>query len=242
MRSGMAEHLLQRHGHFSFYCGDYPLWSVGGCESSGSPSILLLLNYLLTKGLWHNNEVGFSDFLRRSTLNLICKLPNSDESNLTGCFDYPEQFALAFNATSQLPLGTDKCGLTSTLTAAVVVDMLIPDPDHFKYESEPPISSSSVIFLIAVELALAFGVGIACLLLSLNLMRRAQADEEGDAFVQIIREQEELLVQTPVGDAEEASAASYRDELNDSGIGAWSLELISRFSPMKLWRNRHNNE
>jgi len=236
----MSSQLLQHSGQFSFYCGDYPLWSIGGCEGAfqlGSPLILFLLNYRVSKGLRRNKEVGLAHFLERSSLNLICGLPNSDESDLNDCFQ-SQRFASAYNATSYLPVGKDECGLSSTLTAAIVVDMLIPDK-AFRYESEPPISSSSVIFLIAVELVVAFGVGVTCLILSLNLMRRATADEEGDAFVREQQtEEEELLVQSPVDDTIEMS--SNYDASNDLHTVPWSaFELISAFNPMKLWETRH---
>lgn len=195
----MSSKLLQRSGQFSFNCGDYPLGSIGGCEVTESQLVVFLLNYRVSKGLQRNNEVGLAHFLRDSSLNLLCGLPNSEDSNLTDCRE-SQHLAAAFNATSLMPVGAGECDLTCTLTAAIVLDMMAPDK-AFRYDSEPPISSSSVIFLIAVELAVAFGVGVICLLLSLNLMRRASADEEGDAFVQIIEEQqteEELLLRSPV--------------------------------------------
>ncbi|KAL9187428.1 hypothetical protein ACHAXT_001531 [Thalassiosira profunda] len=225
----MATNLLQHAGEFSFYCGDYPLWTEGGCKEP-SPPLVFSLNYLVSRGLQRNNEVGYSRFLQSSSLNLLCGLPNSEEADLAACTDQ-RPFASAFNATSQ-PLGVnDVCGQTSTLTAAIALDMLIPD-GPFKYESEPPISSSSVIILIAIEMGVAISVGIICLLLSLNLMRRAQADEEGDAFVQILAEQEEeLLVQSPAEDTEAV-------EMTDPA--SWST-LLSRFSPMKLWDRQHTD-
>ena len=179
----------------------------------------MLRNYRVAKGLRYNKEVGIGHFIESSTLNLICGIPNSDESNLTNCIE-GERFTRAYNATSHLPMGTE-----TTLTAAIVVDLLNPDKP-FKYASEPPISSSSIIILIAVELVLAFGVGVICLVLSLNLMRRATADEEGDEFVQIALEEqpeEELLVQSLDDEADNA--------VNES-FGQSIVELISRFNPM----------
>ena len=73
---------------------------------------------------------------------------------------------------------------------------------------------------------MAFGVGVICLVLSLNLMRRATADEEGDEFVQIALEEqpeEELLVQSLDDEADNA--------VNES-FGQSIVELISRFNPM----------
>ena len=219
MLASISSHLLQRTGHYSFSCGDVPLWSIGGCDDSDPPLIHVLRNYRVARGLRYNKEVGIGHFIESSTLNLICGIPNSDESNLTNCIE-GERFTRAYNATSHLPMGTE-----TTLTAAIVVDLLNPDKP-FKYASEPPISSSSIIILIAVELVLAFGVGVICLVLSLNLMRRATADEEGDEFVQIALEEqpeEELLVQSLDDEADNA--------VNES-FGQSIVELISRFNPM----------
>jgi len=226
----ISAHLLQRSGRYSFYCGDYPLWSSGGCgESEDSALILLLRNYRVSKGLRNNEEVGLAHFLERSSLNLICGFPNSDESDLTNCGE-SRRLARAFNATSGLPLG----GPASTLTAAIVLDFLHPDK-AFKYECGPPISTSSVIVLIAMELVVAFGVGLTCLLLSLNLMRRATADEEGDAFLQIIRDQQpemELLVQSPAEDTGEMN--NNYEASNERG--PWSLGFVSGSLSAFFWR------
>ena len=208
-----SSHLLQYTGQYSFYCGDHPLWSIGGCNEPDAPYISTLLNYRLSKGLRHNKLVSLAHFIESSTLNLI-----GDHG-----------FASMYNATSpHLPIGEGEF-LTSTLTASILIDMLNKDKS-FRYASEPPISSSSVVFLIGLELVLAFGIGVICLLLSLNLMRRATADEEGDEFVNLIAEQqpeEELLVQSPLDN----SNITYANE----SLGQWSVELISRFIPTSLW-------
>ncbi len=225
----MSSHLIQHSGPFSHYCGDYPLWSMGGCGVSDSPLIQLLLNYRVSKGLRNNKEFGIANFLQMSSLNLVCGLPNSGDPNLTNCLG-TQRFAWAFNDTTQLPIGEGICGLTSTLSAAIVLDFLHPDT-MFKYESEPPISSSSVIVLIAMELVIAFSVGLTCLLLSLSLMRRATVDDEGDAFVRIIRErqsdEEILLVRSP-GEEMSGNDDTF-DVPNDAGLP--SLQLIGRLFP-----------
>ena len=218
----MSMQILQSSGKRSFNCGSYPLWTVGGCNNGSSP-IIPLVNYRVSTGLIHNGEIGLGDYVSNGLLNLICGLPNSDESNLTNC-NKSLVFADAFDGTSALPIGNNI--LQSSLTAAVVLDFLLPTKE-FAYESEPPISASSVIFLIAAELVVAFAVGVVCLVLSLNLMRRANADEEGDEFVQLVNEHQNLYEESE--DDEDAA--------NGSGIGAWSLELISSMSPMK-WFSR----
>ena len=287
MMQRMSNQLLQRMGNFSFSCGDYPLWSVGGCggnshgdtianngttatqwveygeEDDGltSAKILPLLNYRVSKGLQRNNEAGIGHYLQASTLNLICGLLNTaDDSNLNNC-NTSLFFADAYDASSNhLPLGNknnmnnndgDECSLSSTLTAAIALDMLLPDK-AFHYESEPPISSSSVIFLIAVELVVAFGIGVSCLLLSLNLMRRITADDEGtDAFIQIVqreeqdrRDEEEVLIgQLSAEDMPPAILPfDVSDHDNDDfGMLQWSARLVSRLNPMNLLEKRRTH-
>ncbi|KAL7497654.1 hypothetical protein ACHAWT_005673 [Skeletonema menzelii] len=220
----MSMQLLQRSGKLSFNCGSYPLWSVGGCTNNSSP-IIPLVNYRVSTGFIRNGELGLGAYVSYGLLNLICGLPNSDESNLTNCRENLD-FADAFDGASSLPIGNNI--MQSSRTAAVVLDLLLPTKE-FAYESEPPISASSVIFLIAAELVVAFAVGVVCLVLSLNLMRRANADEEGDEFVQLVNEHQHLYEESE--DDEDAA--------NASGIGAWSLELISSMSPMK-WFSRNS--
>jgi len=221
----MSMQLLERSGKLSFDCGDYPLWAVGGCRDS-SP-IIPLVNYRVSTGLIRNGESGLGDYISNGLFNLICGLPNSAETNLMNCREDVD-FANAFNGTSALPMG--KNIMQSSLTAAVVLDLLLPDKE-FAYEGEPPISSSSVIFLIAAELVVAFAIGVVCLVLSLNLMRRANADEEGDEFVQLVNEQQPLYEEPEDGE----------DAVNTTSIGAWSLELMSYLSPMKWFSGSSNS-
>jgi hypothetical protein len=246
----MATKMLQRSGKLAFACGEFPLWAVGECAESydsglnGSSSIFPLLNYRVSTGLKRNNDIGLGKFIQGSTLNLICGGPNSDESNLTNCSENL-LFSSAFNASSHLPLGKDACGLTSYLTASIVLDLLISDTP-FRYDSEPPISSSSVIFLIAVEMVLAIGIGLNCLILSLNLVRRANVDEEGDVFFHLTPQQhqsseQELLVQSPLplhlGD--NSPTASFEEAYNHpvvSSVWTWSYGVISRLNPINILR------
>jgi len=225
MLEGVSSHLLQHTGPNSFYCGDYPLWSTGGCSDSDS-YIIMLLNYRVAKGLRQNKELGLAHYIESSSLNLLCGLPNADESNLTNCIE-SQRFARTYDANTHLPIDGME---TSCITAAIVVDMLNSDKT-FAYTSEPPISRSSVIFLIGVELILAFGIGLGCVLLSLNLLRRASADEEGDEFVQIREEEEEDFIQS-------LDEESYHNP-NDQSFFSQSraVELISRFIPSNLWQS-----
>lgn len=240
----MSSHMLQRSGEYSYSCGDYPLWSVGGCGQAfdtgvgPSPPIMPLLNYRVSRGLKRNQDVGLGQYIGTSTLNMICGLPNSDESGYINC-SHNLLFSTAFNASTHLPLGKDACGLTSTLSAAIALDLISPDKT-FRYESEPPISSSSVIILIAVEMVLAFGVGVVCLVLSLSLMRRANADEEGDGFFQIVPEEEPTaldLYQQEENNSPESFELS--NGIEEFGIWTWSSGMLSRLNPMNMLGGTH---
>jgi len=255
MTENIASQLLHHTGNFSFLCDDFPLWSVGCDEvrknESFAPFMLPLLNYRVSNGLKRNNEAGLGYFIQTSTVNLLCGLSNSQDSTLEECQEQVH-FARAFNASTHLPLGSEStCDVSSTLTAAIALEIILPDK-AFRYEPEPPISNSSVIFLIAVEMVVAFGIGISCLLLSLNLVRRISSDEEGnDAFIQSVREEEPLQVSDLYGentliDNEIRSPSASPFELSNSDAGgkfevfAWTLSVLSRLNPWSMLGKRRS--
>lgn len=241
----MTTQIVQHSGTFSFGCGDYAVWSIGGCAeihhswiSTASPFIVPLLNYRIASGL-KRNGASLEQYIQTSTLNLICGVPNSDESNLSNCSNIA--FASAFNASTTQSISMNGCGLASTMAASVVLDIISADKP-FRYESEPPISSSSVIVLIAIEMIIAMAIGLNCLILSLNLVRRANSDEEGDSFFRIDTDQresmeQELLVQSPgLPETYDTSMAPLDDTYTRSGFEMldWSLSYLN---PLNLLRN-----
>lgn len=235
---------VQRSGKFSFGCGEYPIWSVGGCNQDREPlmqsslAVFPLLNYRIANGLKRNGD-GLERFIERSTLNLVCGTVNSDESDLTNCSENL-LFASAFNASTHTPLGKGACGLTSTLTASIVLDLLSTDKP-FRYDSEPPISSSSVIILIAIEMILAMAIGLNCLILSLNLVRRANVDED-DKFFHIDvdhhdEREQELLLQSPgLSEVFGTSVQSFDEAYDRQGILAWAHSMLSHLNPLNAMR------
>eukprot|EP00978_Attheya_sp_CCMP212_P017990 scaffold48685_cov46-Attheya_sp.AAC.7 len=200
--------LLQREGEFSFNCDGFPLWSVGGCnryssranahEKRGnvSSSVYPFLNHMISSGLSRHGALGIGHFLVTTTLNMICSFRNSMEQAIdleSICLTTQNvTFARAYHHRTGLPVSLSECGMTSTETAAAVYNMMIPDKPY-DYTPEPPIRNSWVIVLIAVELVVAFSIGVSFLILSLNLMRRLKADNDGDAFVQMLRSNQDTL-------------------------------------------------
>lgn len=243
--SHMTTQIIQRSGKFSYGCGEYPLWSVGGCTETNisSPRIFPLVNYRLFTGL-KRNGAGMQQYIQTSTLNLICGSANSDESNLTNCNENL-LFATTFDASTHRSLGKSACGLTSTLTASIVLDLLSADKP-FHYDSSPPISNSSIIILIAVEMIIAMAIGLSCLILSLNLVRRANTHEDGDKFFNVSEHHEiseqELLIHSPgLSDDYNEPVDTFEGVYYQSGFGlfTWSHDILSRLNPMNILREEH---
>lgn len=246
----MTTQMIQRSGNFSYGCGEYPLWSVGGCTKSNSsgthrssPRIFPLVNYRIATGL-KRNGAGMQQYIQTSTLNLICGTANSDESNLTNCNENL-LFASTFDASTHRSLGKSACGLTSTLTASIVLDLLSADKT-FSYDSSPPISNSSIIFLIAVEMIIAMAIGLSCLILSLNLVRRANIHEDGDKFFNVSEHHEiseqELLIHSPGLSSDYNTPVDTFDGAYDQTgfqLFTWSHDILSRFNPMNILREVH---
>jgi hypothetical protein len=200
--------LLQREGEFSFNCDGFPIWSVGGCNryssranaletrDSFSSSVYPFLNEMIASGLSRHGALGIGHFVVTTTLNMICSFQNITEQVLdleSTCLTTQNvTFARAYHHRTGFPVSLSECGMTSTETAAAVYNMMIPDKPY-DYIPEPPIRNSWVIVLIAVELVVAFSIGVSFLILSLNLMRRLKADNDGDAFVQMLRSNQDTL-------------------------------------------------
>ena len=171
----MTFHLMQHEGDFAFDCGNYALWSSGGCKSRAS--ISTELNYFVSRGMKRNGMNGMEHFLSISTINLICQSESNDEQD--GSCDQIT-FANAFDASTNLPFGTlESCSSSWTATAAIAYNLVIPDKD-FSYTPPPPIRASWVIVLVFAELIVAFTMGMSCLVLSLSLMKRLNSVVDDD--------------------------------------------------------------
>jgi hypothetical protein len=173
----MSLQLLRRGGNkdrpYSFDCGSFPLWSKGGCQEKyyapttstrkpeKVPIIQPIMNYLVASGLWRNDDLEtFGRYMSDESLDLLW-------FRSTGV--YGEAYSVSAPYSNLATL--DTCGNTSTLTAAIVYNIMVPDPAHAHRIPLPPIRRSWVITLITVELFVAFSIGVSCLVVSLNLVR-----------------------------------------------------------------------
>jgi len=169
--------------------------SKGSIDDNGGAWIYPVLNYMLSAGLLRNGASGLGTFLRNSTLRMVCDAPNSFLGDINAvCGDATNEkrsnptFAAVYRtATPNHPLPPEPltlslCDRTSTQTAAIVHDLLVPGRE-FALVPAPPIRHDWVLVLIAAELIVALGIGLSCLLLSLNLMgrlkRSAAAERSG---------------------------------------------------------------
>jgi len=161
-------HLMQHNGDFAFDCGDYPLWSFGGCKADAY--ISPLLNYIVSRGLKRNGIDGLGHYVSNSTLNLLCQTSSGKNDEQDSACNIA--FVASFDAHSSHPFKyRDVCSSTWTATAAIAYNLVIPD-NAFSYTPPPPIRASWVIVLVFAELIVAFIMGMSCLVLSLSLMRR----------------------------------------------------------------------
>ena len=177
---------LQGKGRHKFQCGEYPISSIAGCRDQAivDPTV----NYFTSYGLMGGGLGGLGRYIRNSTLNVICRLPNIESTNLSSCPNNTA-FPSAFGARRfSNPLDKVGCSSTCTATAAVVFNMYVPDK-AFGYTAPPPQSSSWVTLLIALELAFALGVGLSCVLLSLRMMRHLNTENDGETFARLFRTQ-----------------------------------------------------
>ena len=187
--SAMTFQLLQTEGDYAFNCAKYPIRSVGGCSPNNSFALIdPAKNYWVSSGMPYNGATGIGSYIQNSTLNLVCGLSNVERSNLTEACPKSTSFPAAYASDTFISLNKGGCGSTFTASAAAVYNIVVADKP-FSYEPSPPISSSWVIFLIAIELAVALGIGISCVLLSMNMIHRLKAEDDGDAFVRLLRSQ-----------------------------------------------------
>ena len=209
--SSVVMPLMDRNEEFSFNCGGYPIWSWACSRndanidvvidenrmSSGSltaPSIYPMMNYLISTSLKRNGAKGLASYIEQSTLQMMCasaderaydviRLPTDTCDNLTFGTAYSGRNGAPFNHASP-------CDMTSTISATILYNLLVPD-GAFSFKPSPPIQHGWIIVLVIAEIAVAFSIGLSCLLLSLNLMQRLKKDAEGDAILQLARDQNE---------------------------------------------------
>ena len=143
-----------------------------------------------------NGDVGFNQWLKNETLNLICDGSMNPfapaPSPATNKDAAPFRFARYFDPVTGKPL-EDMFGGEATMAAALVW-VLLKD-DAVNGAETPPISHDVTFALVVVELVIAFATGVGCFLFSLSLFRRlsrADAEDVGPVSSMLnVRDEEE---------------------------------------------------
>jgi len=180
--------ILQHDDMYSYNCAPYPISSStcnakGNGEKMNNETIRIepLMNYLISMGLKHNQASYVGDYISRSTVKMMC---SNHDINGT-CTDLSSANVYTYPLQS---LNMSGCDRSSTISRAVLYNILTPDKP-FSYDPSPPMGNSWVIVLIVAEIMVAFGVGLSCFLLSFNLMRKLQKDAEEENLLRLAREQ-----------------------------------------------------
>ena len=176
--------LLRRDDRFAFDCGPFPLWSQGCAQyreftTTKPPIIQPIVNYLIANGLLQNDDNyldTFGRYISTHSLQMIGSTSNTT-ANTTDATIFGEAYSAFWPYQNLATL--DTCGKTSTLTAAITYNLVVPDPSHVNRLPLPPIRRSWVITLITVELFMAFSIGVSCLLLSFSLLRKTRLEDDG---------------------------------------------------------------
>jgi hypothetical protein len=173
-------HILDDYmNNLAWNCGVHALWSRGGCSKASV--IVPLINYLVAIGLNRNHLLGMGHFMIQTTLNLMSVQEQQWQTQQSS--QHSLVFSEVFNATTGLPLVKnnlmeEECSLTSTLTAAILYNLVTADPPR-NFHPDPPIRSSGVIVLMIMELV---AIGASCLFLNLKMLRESSrlVQEEAD--------------------------------------------------------------
>lgn len=177
--------ILDRKANYSFNCESHPFilpsFSCSNANENTSIFVEPIMNYWLAAGLKRNDANGLATYIEDITLKLFCSSTKSTNSALPAtsffrslsCGDV--QFADRFDSRSGVPLSSDLCSQSNVLSASVLYNLAVPDKP-FSYHASPPIQRAWVVVLLTVEIILALSIGLSCLLMSLNLMRKANQD------------------------------------------------------------------
>ncbi len=188
MMDSIVSPILQHDDIYSYNCAPYPI-SSSACNAKDNADtvnnetirIEPLMNYLISMGLKHNKASYVGDYISMSTIKMMCS-DHDDNGTCTNVssanvYTYPLQ-----------PLNISACDNSSTVSRAVLYNILTPDKP-FSYVPSPPMRNSWVIVLIVAEIMVAFGVELSCFLLSFNLMQKLKNDAEEENLLRLAREQ-----------------------------------------------------
>ncbi|CEG46329.1 uncharacterized protein PHALS_02733 [Plasmopara halstedii] len=188
MRS--MKHFLAEPGSFSFYCTQYPA-SFLACSGddlslmSDRPAIStwILYNYFLQRNFVRNKFPGLADYVRNKTREMICKAAAYAQSSLSWSAAEqdlaPTALTLAYYSRDAEPIQAfDDSYKGSTLAAATLLNILLPEAIPPPSPDTPPIDHRNLSIIMCVELVVAFGVAMSCFLFSVYFVANRPPDNK----------------------------------------------------------------
>ncbi|OQS00626.1 hypothetical protein ACHHYP_03242 [Achlya hypogyna] len=162
---GLLGHLLPTPATFNFFCDYFPM-AVFPCgpQAPAPPRVTLLVhNYLVYRGFLKNSFLGIAQVLLQKTFALLSSVD-------------AYHFCDIFDATSGAPMATTT-GLSSTLAAAVAINMGLPDATQPPSPDTPPINRKMILIVMCIELVVAMGVALGCVVFSIYFVVKRPTQE-----------------------------------------------------------------
>ncbi|KAF0699319.1 Aste57867_10109 [Aphanomyces stellatus] len=168
IQMGLMRHLLPTPNTFHFFCDNFPVSIFPCAETTASANrpLLIVHNYLLYRGFVKNTMHGIARFLLHRTFALVSSAS-------------PIRFAAMFDATTGDPVPPIATS-SSTLAAAIVLNMGLPDVTTPPSPDTPPIDRQAILIVMCVELVVAMAVAVSCVVFSVYFVVKRPREGGGD--------------------------------------------------------------
>ncbi|ETV89054.1 hypothetical protein, variant 3 [Aphanomyces astaci] len=198
IQMGLISHILPTPNTFHYLCDVFPV-SIYPCEESTmasglataagpTPRIgLLIQNYLLYRGLIKNAMHGIARYLMHRTFALTIPTVASKY-----------HFVTVFDTSSGQPPSSAHWTSSSSLSAAIVLNMGLPDVTMPPSPDTPPIDRDAILIVMCIELVVAMAVAVSCVVFSVYFV--------------VKRPREELAMTAPRGSERGGAAAAASPE------------------------------
>lgn len=241
------KHFLSEPGTFSFFCSQFPasffacsgkdqLDVDGSTSSRPAATTWILYNYFLQRGFARNKFPGLADYIRNKTRDMVCEattasteLPSSWFSfSLTANEAAPTALSPAYDSHNATPVQVfDDSYMGSPLSAAVLLNVLLPAVTPPPSPDTPPIDHRILSVIMCVELVVAFGVAMSCFLFSVyfvaNRPREASGARRKSAGGKKTRDKSDRRMEDLEGrEQSSASGSSWAERYSESSYSDYS--------------------
>ncbi|KAF0724961.1 hypothetical protein AaE_009740, partial [Aphanomyces astaci] len=172
IQMGLISHILPTPNTFHYLCDVFPV-SIYPCEESTmasglataagpTPRIgLLIHNYLLYRGL----------------IKVVCQLIRATSTRCTVSHASKYHFVTVFDTSSGQPPSSAHWTSSSSLSAAIVLNMGLPDVTTPPSPDTPPIDRDAILIVMCIELVVAMAVAVSCVVFSVYFVVKRPREE-----------------------------------------------------------------